>query len=216
MSQTPRKLSSCDLAITRIDAILRSATRTDLSQHRDYPADAIANCRINAVEERHAAGLMRVNHSGEVCAQALYLGQALFARNRETHSNLVQAAREEGDHLFWCEQRLAELGARPSRLNRAWFGGACVLGMLAAAAGDRWSLGFVEETERQVVEHLEGHLEALPPDDLRSRAVVAAMCDDEARHGGEAAAQGARSLPAWVRAVMALQARVMTKLAYWV
>lgn len=216
MSRTPRNLSSCDLAITRIDAVLRSATRTDLGQHRDYPAEALAESRLSAVEERHAAGLMRVNHSGEVCAQALYLGQALFARNRETHSNLVQAAREEGDHLFWCERRLAELSARPSRLNRAWFGGACALGMLAAAAGDRWSLGFVEETERQVVEHLEGHLEALPSEDLRSRAVVRAMCDDEARHASEAAVQGARSLPVLVRRVMALQARVMTKLAYWV
>ncbi len=210
-----RKLSSSDHALLRFDRLLRSLAGSGRHQRRPYPATDIAVTLLAPPARRHAAGLMRVNHSGEVCAQALYVGQSLLARSANTYDALSRAAAEEGDHLFWCETRLKELDARPSRLNVAWYGGALVLGLAASAAGDRWSMAFVEETERQVVRHLDGHLEALPADDLRSRAVVEHMRADEARHAAEAAA-GARPLPNWVARVMALQARVMTTLAYWV
>ncbi|MEQ8661922.1 MAG: 2-polyprenyl-3-methyl-6-methoxy-1,4-benzoquinone monooxygenase, partial [Gammaproteobacteria bacterium] len=195
-----RRLSPLDRLVGRADAVLRTTTRTGLRQQRPYPAAGVGDtASLDAAARRHAAGLMRVNHAGEVCAQALYVGQALLARNARTEAALAQAAREEGDHLFWCEQRLAELDAHPSRLNPAWFAGALAIGAAAALAGDRVSLGFVEETERQVVKHLDGHLEALPADDQRSRAVVRAMREDEARHAGDAAARGARRLPRVVR-----------------
>ncbi len=171
---------------------------------------------MSARDRRHAAGLMRVNHTGEVCAQALYVGQASLSRHEATRAALLDAAREEGDHLFWCAERLQELGSVTSRLNAFWFAGSFAIGMTAAAAGDRWSLGFVEETEYQVVRHLEGHLAALPTYDERSRAIVAAMRDDEARHADEAAHQGAARLPVPVRTWMTLNARVMTKVAYWI
>ncbi|MEQ8235060.1 MAG: 2-polyprenyl-3-methyl-6-methoxy-1,4-benzoquinone monooxygenase [Gammaproteobacteria bacterium] len=212
-----RRPTPADRLVGRLDAVLRAATRTGLHQRRAYPAADVADLApLDAADRRHAVGLMRVNHAGEVCAQALYVGQALLARNARTEKALAQAAREEGDHLFWCEQRLTELGGRPSRLNAAWFGGALAIGAAAALAGDRVSLGFVEETERQVVTHLEGHLDKLPAADRRSRAVIDAMRDDEARHAGDAAARGALRLPRFVREAMARHARVMTTIAYWI
>ncbi len=210
-----RHRSAIDRLVGRADAVLRAATRTGLRQQRPYPAaDVPDEPSLDAAARRHAAGLMRVNHAGEVCAQALYVGQGLLARNARTEAALKQAAREEGDHLFWCERRLAELDARPSRLNPAWFTGALAIGAAAALLGDRVSLGFVEETERQVVRHLDGHMASLPAGDERSRAVVRAMREDEARHAGDAAARGAVRLPRFVQALMARQARVMTTLAY--
>ena len=190
-----RHRSAIDRLVGRADAVLRAATRTGLHQQRPYPAaDVPDEPSLDAAARRHAAGLMRVNHAGEVCAQALYVGQGLLARNARTEAALKQAAREEGDHLFWCERRLAELDARPSRLNPAWFTGALAIGAAAALLGDRVSLGFVEETERQVVRHLDGHMASLPAGDERSRAVVRAMREDEARHAGDAAARGAPGL----------------------
>ena len=159
---------------------------------------------------------MRVNHAGEVAAQALYRGQALVARNPELREQLLDAAREERAHLDWCEQRLAELGDRPSRLQPLWFAGSFAMGAVAGALGDRWNLGFVEETERQVVEHLDGHLERLPAQDERSRAVVHAMRADEARHGEAARRAGARALPRIAREAMRRVARLMTGSAYWI
>lgn len=214
-----RRLSAADRLIVRADMVLRAATRAGLRQQRPTPgavdADGLPAAQLSAAEQRHAAGLMRVNHTGEVCAQALYVGQAVLARDDATFDALVEAAGEEGDHLFWCEERLAELSARPSRLNPLWFTGAYAIGSAAALLGDRVSLGFVEETENQVVRHLEGHLEALPGADERSRAIVRAMRDDEARHAAEAVARGARPLPKPIRTLMAWQARVMTTVAYW-
>ncbi len=183
---------------------------------REYPAAGVAGIVLDEKQRRHAGALMRVNHSGEISAQALYVGQALFARNSATQERLARAAGEETDHLYWCERRLHDLESRPSVLNPVWFGGALAIGTLASLCGDRWSLGFVEETEKQVVRHLQSHLEALPYADAPSRAVVSAMCDDEARHAADAAADGARRLPQWVRGLMTVQARVMTRLAYWV
>jgi ubiquinone biosynthesis monooxygenase Coq7 len=165
-------------------------------------------------DRRESAALMRVNHAGEVAAQALYHAQALFARDARVRDFMLHAAREETDHLAWCETRLKELGARPSVLNPLWYAGSFGIGALAAMLGDRASLGFVAETERQVEGHLKSHLERLPPDDLRSRAIVEAMCHDEVGHGREAQSAGAASLPGPVRELMRRTAQIMTHTSY--
>ena len=211
-----RELSPVDRLIGRVDDVLRVATAADLRQRRDSPAAVIPDAPLAAGDRRRSAGLMRVNHAGEVCAQALYVGQAVLARDDAVAGALMQAAREEGDHLFWCDERLRELDSATSRLNFFWFTGSLAIGMLASAAGDRWSLGFVEETERQVVRHLQSHLDELPQEDARSRAIVEAMRNDEAHHADAAVAAGASALPVLVTKCMSLQARVMTTLAYWI
>jgi ubiquinone biosynthesis monooxygenase Coq7 len=165
-------------------------------------------------DQRESAALMRVNHAGEVAAQALYHAQALFARNEKVRDFMLHAAREETDHLAWCETRLKELGARPSVLNPLWYAGSFGIGALAALLGDRLSLGFVAETERQVEGHLKSHLDRLPQGDLRSRAIVEAMCHDEVEHGREAQNSGAASLPGPVRELMRRTATVMTHTSY--
>ena len=175
----------------------------------DKPAPA-----LSPDDRRESAALMRVNHAGEVAAQALYHAQALFARNAKVRDFMLHAAREETDHLAWCETRLKELGARPSVLNPLWYAGSFGIGTLAAMLGDRASLGFVAETERQVEGHLKSHLELLPPDDLRSRAIVEAMCHDEVGHGREAQSAGAASLPGPVRELMRRTAQIMTHTSY--
>src|SRR5687767_595896 len=157
---------------------------------------------------------MRVNHVGEVCAQALYQGQALTARDPVTRAALEQAAREEEDHLAWSAERMRELGARPSLLNPLWYAGAFAIGAAAGVLGDKWNLAFLAETERQVEEHLTGHLEALPQDDRRTRAVVEAMRADEAKHRASAVSLGAGELPEPVRHAMRFASRVMTTVAY--
>lgn len=167
-------------------------------------------------ERRHTAGLMRVNHAGEIAAQGLYHGQALVARNPATRALLEQAAREETDHLAWCEQRLAELQDRPSRLDPLWYAGSFAIGALAGLAGDRTSLGFVSETERQVERHLDGHLAQIPASDGRSRAILAQMRDDEISHGRLAREHGGAELPRPVRGLMHATARVMTSTAKWI
>jgi 3-demethoxyubiquinol 3-hydroxylase len=167
-------------------------------------------------ERRRAAALMRVNHAGEIAAQALYHGQALAARSEATRRMLLDAAREETDHLAWCESRLKELESRPSLLNPLWYAGSFFIGALAALVGDRASLGFVVETERQVEGHLDEHLGRLPAADLRSRAIVEQMRVDEAAHGANARAAGGMELPVPVRKLMRHTARVMTGTAYWV
>jgi ubiquinone biosynthesis monooxygenase Coq7 len=163
---------------------------------------------------RHAAGLMRVNHAGEVAAQALYYGQALVARDEATREHLLYAAREEGDHLAWCAERLGQLGSRPSLLNPLWFAGSATIGAVAGLIGDRVSLGFVAETERQVEAHLDDHLERLPGGDLQSRAILEQMREDEIRHGQDAIARGGEELPRPIQALMRLTSRVMTLTAY--
>jgi ubiquinone biosynthesis monooxygenase Coq7 len=204
--------------ITAADRALRSL----LAPHRaarplpQPPAPQAAEPGLSPYEERRAAALMRVNHAGEIAAQALYHGQALVARSEATRELLLKAAREEADHLAWCETRLAELRARPSLLNPLWYVGSLTIGALAALAGDRASLGFVVETERQVEGHLDQHLGRLPPADLRSRAILQAMRSDEAAHGATARAAGGAELPTPVRALMRMTARCMTSAAYWV
>lgn len=170
--------------------------------------------RLDAQARRHVAGLMRVNHAGEVCAQALYLGQAAVARNPATREQLQAAAQEETDHLAWCAERLDELGSSPSRLNPLWYAGSYAIGVVAGLRGDGWNLGFVVETERQVEAHLEQHLARLPAEDTRSRAILVTMKADEARHADEALAAGARRLPAPLPQAMGLAAGLMKALAY--
>lgn len=192
---------------------MRTLTSTVAAQ-RPNPADGLPEARLSPEERRHAAGLMRVNHTGEVCAQALYSAQALVARNPEIKSRFASAAREEEDHLAWTQQRLAELGARTSYANPFWYAGSFAIGLAAAVAGDRRNLGFVVETERQVEQHLTEHMSELPQSDARSRTVVAAMRDDEARHGASARDAGASELPGPVRVLMRATAKLMTLTAY--
>jgi ubiquinone biosynthesis monooxygenase Coq7 len=179
---------------------------------REVQKDTDATLTLD--EKRESAALMRVNHAGEVAAQALYHAQAMFARNPEVRDFMLQAAREETDHLAWCEARLTELGSRPSVLNPLWYAGSFGIGALAALLGDRASLGFVAETERQVEGHLKSHLDLLPEGDVRSRAIVDAMRHDEAGHGQQARSAGGAHLPGPVRQLMRQTARVMTHTAY--
>ena len=169
---------------------------------------------MDATPRRHAAGLMRVNHAGEVSAQALYHGQALTARDPKVREHLLKAADEEQQHLRWCEERLSELGEAPSKLQPLWAAGSFAIGAVAGLAGDKWSLGFVAETEKQVSEHLQEHLKKLPDGDQKSRDIVAAMNADETRHGNEAIEAGGRPLPRPVRDLMKAVARVMKFGAY--
>ena len=163
-----------------------------------------------------SARLMRVNHAGEVCAQALYQSQALTARTAKLREAMETASREENDHLAWCEERLEQLDSRKSYLNPVWYGGSFLIGSAFGAAGDRWNLGFLAETERQVVKHLARHLEMLPPDDSKSRAILEQMKADELAHGSAALAAGGVELPAPVRGVMSAVSKFMTRGAYWV
>ena len=167
-------------------------------------------------DRRISAGLMRVNHTGEVCAQALYSGQSLFARDPLVRGALQSAAAEERDHLSWCRDRLEDLGSRASLLDPLWYAGSFAWGVASGLAGDRWSLGFLAETEAQVERHLEGHLESLPREDACSRQIVAQMRDDEARHGQSGRDLGARELPQVVKLAMRAASKVMTRTAFWV
>jgi ubiquinone biosynthesis monooxygenase Coq7 len=172
--------------------------------------------RAEGDRPRVSAGLMRVNHTGEICAQALYNGQALFARDPNVRQALQTAAADERDHLAWCRARLRELGSRPSLLDPAWYAASFGLGIVSGLAGDRWSMGFLAETEAQVERHLEGHLERLPATDARSRAVVEQMREDENRHGRMGRGLGGHELPLPVKAAMRLCSKVMTRTAYYV
>lgn len=203
----------------RLLIALDQAVRTLLADHhasRPYPAEGIPESIDADSDRRHAAALMRINHSGEVAAQALYQGQAFVAGSQATRESLMEAAREENDHLAWCAERIRELDGRLSVLNPIWYAGSFAIGALAGLAGDRTSLGFVAETERQVVEHLEGHLSQLANKDARTRAIIEQMSADEERHGRNAMLAGGESLPLFARTLMKLTARVMTRSAYWV
>ena len=181
---------------------------------RANPGDSTPDVVLGDAERRHAAGLMRINHVGEVCAQALYIGQAAVARDPATRAHLVEAAQEETDHLAWCANRLRELDSRPSLLNPVWYAGSWVIGALAGLRGDGWNLGFVVETEHQVEAHLEEHLHTLPEADLRSRAILRTMKEDEARHADQAEAAGAKVLPQPIPRLMATASTLMKAVAY--
>lgn len=209
-----RHYSDLDRLLGEVDKFLRHSSSFAASAKRDYPAKDLPEQPLSAPARRHAAGLMRVNHAGEVAAQALYQGQALTARLEQVRETMEEAAQEEEDHLAWCEARLRELGSGPSMLNPLWYSGAFAIGALAGLVGDRWSLGFLAETEQQVVEHLEKHLGELPPEDERSRKIVAKMRDDEAEHRDTAHQAGAADLPGAVRRMMRIASRIMTRTAY--
>jgi 3-demethoxyubiquinol 3-hydroxylase len=206
-------VASLDQLIAQFDRALRTVSGVAHAS-RPSPADASPEAQPQEHDRRHAAALMRVNHVGEVCAQALYQGQALTARDPHARQALERAASEEEDHLAWSAQRVHELGGRTSLLNPLWYAGAFTVGAIAGAAGDRWNLGFLAETERQVEEHLSGHLERLPPQDARTRALVAAMRADEARHRDTALRLGAAELPRPVKLAMRLASGLMTRIAY--
>ena len=205
---------------TPIDRLLGDAQRaleTVLGAppaQRANPAASEAEIVLEEDERRHAAGLMRINHVGEVCAQALYCGQAAVARDETTRAHLLEAAQEETDHLAWCNQRLQELDSRPSLLNPLWYAGSYAIGALAGLRGDGWNLGFVVETERQVEAHIDEHLQSLPPADARSRAILGVMKADEARHAANAEAAGARVLPPPIPTLMAAASKLMKTVAY--
>jgi len=209
-----RHLSRLDRAIAEIERAIGTSLGAKPEALRSSPAADIADTQLDETQRRHAAGLMRVNHTGEVCAQALYSGQAAVARDAATRGQLLQAASEETDHLAWCAERLDELSSRPSLLNPLWYAGSYAIGAAAALAGDPVSLGFVVETERQVEAHLAEHLETLPEQDQRSRAVLAQMQVDEVRHADEAEARGGIELPFPIPPLMQLTSLLMKKVAY--
>lgn len=183
---------------------------------RDYPDKELPESDLSDVERKHALGLMRVNHCGEVCAQALYQGQALTARTQDNKDALEHAALEEVEHLAWTEKRIRELGGHPSVLNPIWYVSSLALGVGAGILGDKWNLGFLEETEYQVTAHLEEHLEALPTNDEKSRAIVSQMRDDELKHAHMAHEFGAAALPLPVKGLMKISAKVLTSVSYHV
>jgi 3-demethoxyubiquinol 3-hydroxylase len=203
-----------DTLILQADQALRTLVPGSVSAARVNPAKATPAAALDAAASSHAAGLMRINHTGEVCAQALYQGQALTAKLPEVRQSMEHAAAEEVDHLAWCEDRLRELDSSPSLLNPLWYGMSFGLGALAGLAGDKWSLGFVAETEKQVCEHLQEHLAALPQQDGKSRHILEEMLVDEARHASTAMEAGAAELPQPLKQGMALMAKVMKTTVY--
>jgi len=209
-----RTYTPIDRLIIELDTALRTATGLAREASRENPARSEPDIVMDEQQRKHAAGLMRINHAGEVCAQALYAGQAVTARNPEVQAEMQKAADEEIDHLSWCKDRLEELESRPSLLDPFWYAGSFAIGAAAGLAGDAWSLGFLKETENQVEAHLEGHLEKLPPEDARSRAILDQMKIDEAKHAKMAEDSGARDLPPPVRRLMRLRASAMEAVAY--
>lgn len=211
-----RKYSVADQMIINLDRAVRGRDRSRGEGGRPSPAEVAPDDALSAAERRVSSALMRVNHAGEVAAQALYHGQALTASNPALRDAMEQSAREEDDHLAWCRGRLDELGERPSRLDPFWYAGAFVFGSLAGLAGDRVNLGFLAETERQVVDHLDDHLARLPESDRRSRAVLEQMRVDEAAHASSAEQRGAAELPPLIKRAMRFASRVMTRTAYFI
>ncbi len=209
-----RKLTLLDRIIDNADQVLRTLGGEANQAGRPSPAQGTEEAELSEQQRRHAAGLMRVNHTGEVCAQALYQGQALTARLADVRDEMEQAAAEEIDHLVWCEERLKQLGSHTSRLNPVWYGLSFTLGAAAGLAGDRWSLGFVAATEDRVCRHLEDHLERLPEDDQRSRRIVEQMLEDERRHGEAALEAGGEEFPESLKRTMATVSRLMTDSSY--
>ncbi|MFA5683803.1 MAG: 2-polyprenyl-3-methyl-6-methoxy-1,4-benzoquinone monooxygenase [Lysobacteraceae bacterium] len=214
MSSATRRFSLLDRLVIEADRALSTVFGLPGALHRPIPAADIVDGDMDAAERRHAAGLMRINHTGEICAQGLYFGQAAVARDPATRDTLLHAGFEEGDHLLWCEQRLHELGHRPSLTNAFWYAGSYTIGVAAGLFGDGYNLGFVVETERQVEGHLTEHLDTLPPGDQRSRAIVSQMREEEIEHGNNAKAAGARQLPPPIPSLMALTSKLMKVVTY--
>ncbi len=209
-----RRYTPFDRLIMNLDQAVRTLAGKPLVSGRPDPADEADEAPLSEAEQSESARLMRVNHAGEVAAQALYQGQALTARLASVRGRMEQAAREENDHLEWCERRVKALGGQLSYLNPLWYLGSFAIGAVAGAVGDKWSLGFVAETEKQVIGHLEDHLHRMSPNDTKSRAVLEQMKIDEARHGAQAKAAGGAELPAPIKQLMRLTSKVMTRVAY--
>jgi ubiquinone biosynthesis monooxygenase Coq7 len=212
---TTREYSPFDHLLMHVDKAVRTVFGAPPVAERPNPAGALPEAELAENEQRLVVGLMRVDHAGEVSAQALYQGQALTAKLADVRDKMERAALEENDHLAWCAQRLAELGNRTSVLNPVWYAGSFAIGALAGLAGDKWSLGFVAETERQVVTHLEEHLERLPEQDRKSRAILEQMKEDEGRHATAALKAGGGELPEPIRQLMRVTSKLMTTTAYY-
>mgnify|MGYP000725127980 FL=1 len=209
-----RRLSLIERFITETDSVLRTITNSGRTAARPSPSAGHSESELSEDERRHVAGLMRVNHTGEVCAQALYQGQALTAKLPTVRDEMQQAAAEEVDHLVWCEQRLRELDSQPSVLNPAWYGLSFALGAVAGAISDKISLGFVAATEERVCNHLRDHLQSLPEEDRKSRLIVQKMLEDEQRHGDKALEAGGTDFPQAVKDAMTVVSKVMTSSSY--
>ena len=209
-------MSLIDQIISEVDKGLKYSSHNYQKESREYPAHGVNEDNLNEIEKNHSANLMRVNHSGEVAAQGLYRGQALTARLEGTREKMDQAAKEELDHLSWCNKRLEELNEKPSLLSPAWYALSFGMGAIAGLAGDKWSLGFVHETEEQVVKHLESHLNNLSKDDKKTIALLEQMKEDESKHSEEALESGAENLPEGIKILMSVVAKVMTKTSYYV
>ena len=207
-------MSFIDLLINEVDKGLKYSTQNYQTEKRPYPAEKVEQESLNEFEKNHSAGLMRVNHSGEVCAQALYRGQAITAKLLDTKDKMEQAASEELDHLSWCNKRLEELDSKPSLLNPIWYCMSFSIGAIAGLVGDKWSLGFVHETEEQVVKHLDSHLDKLSDKDLKTRSVIEQMRIDEEQHSQDALEAGAEILPNEIKELMSKVAKVMTDSSY--
>lgn len=211
-----RNYSPLDKLVFSVDRAMRVWSGFPEVTERENPAAHTVEVELTEAQRKHSAGLLRVDHAGEVCAQGLYQGQALTARSEDVKQKMHHSAQEENDHLDWCHTRLQELGSHPSYLNPVWYMGSLMIGVLAGLAGDKWSLGFVAETETQVVKHLGKHLDQLPENDNKSHAVLQQMCIDEAGHANVAVEAGANELPAPIKKAMSLTSKVMTTLSYWV
>jgi len=211
-----RKLDPIDKILKRAGSTLQSLPSSRKYNSRENPARKIPEAELSENERLHSAGLMRVNHAGEIAAQGLYQGHSIFVRNPDTEKQILQAAQEELDHMNWCKQRLEELDAKPSILSPIWYSGAFLMGALSSLFGDKWSLGFIEETEKQVSSHLMNHLQKISENDSKSRAIIKKMREEEEEHGNNAKNAGARNLPIAIRKLMQLTSKVMTKTAYWI
>jgi ubiquinone biosynthesis monooxygenase Coq7 len=213
---TLRQYSPLDQLVMGFDDLLRVANSSETPKIRPNPASSVNSDALTVSMRRQSACLMRVNHSGEVSAQALYKGQAITANNPRVQIIMQDSATEEIDHLYWCQQRLDDLESHTSYLNPLWYAGSFTLGAMAGYMGDEWSLGFVAETENQVVQHIDEHLERLPELDVKSRAILEQMKLDEGKHATMAIDSGARQLPEIVKNLMSLCSKIMTRTAYWI
>lgn len=211
-----RRYSFLDKLCLGLDQGIKALTDGLKTSDNPYPACDIPEGELSDQEKKHIAGLMRVNHAGEICAQALYAGQAFASRQNYIQAKMQQAALEESDHLHWCKLRLDELGSHTSYLNPFWYLGSFTIGMAAGLIGDQWSLGFVAETETQVVNHLQSHLQQLPKQDQRTYHILQQMQKDESSHRNDAILSGAKELPGFVKKAMSLMSKIMVKTSYWV
>ena len=209
-----RSINTLDKILTSIDSMRLFIASNQPKTYRENPAKGVPETNLTTAQRSHAAALMRVNHAGEVAAQGLYEGQAVFARDNSVKEQMLEAANEELDHLNWCRERIEELDEKPSKLDPIWYSGSLIIGSLAGFIGDKWSLGFIEETERQVSNHLTKHLGLLPKEDQRSRKIVTQMRLEEEQHQANAKKAGAEELPKFIRYLMTITSKVMTKMAY--